>query len=90
MGLIGARYIGGNNARGEYLAFIDAHVYVGPNWLKTPKRLIEEDPKTVVNYINFNPKWRQLRYHPHGSEADLGRRLTEGSLLADHHGHVCD
>lgn len=54
MGLIAARYIGGNNARGEFLAFIDAHVYVGPNWLKTPKRLIEEDPKTVVNYVNFN------------------------------------
>ena len=54
MGLIGARFIGGNNARGDYLAFIDAHVFVGPNWLKTPQRLLEEDPKTVVNYLNFN------------------------------------
>ena len=54
MGLIGARYVGGNNARGEYLAFIDAHVFVGPKWLKTPRRLLMEDPKTIVNYINFN------------------------------------
>ena len=54
MGLIGARYIGGNNARCDYLAFIDAHVFVGPDWLKTPRRLLLEDPRTVVNYINFN------------------------------------
>lgn len=54
MGLIVARYIGGNNAKGKYLAFIDAHVFVGVNWLKTPQRLLMEDPKTIVNYINFN------------------------------------
>lgn len=54
MGLIGARYIGGNNARGEFLAFIDAHVFVGPKWLKTPRKLLVEDSKTIVNYINFN------------------------------------
>ena len=54
MGLIGARYIGGNNAKGLYIAFIDAHVFVGPNWLKTPQYLMEEDPKTIVNFINFN------------------------------------
>ena len=54
MGLIGARYIGGNNARSEFFAFIDAHVFVGPDWLKTPRKLLQEDPRTIVNYINFN------------------------------------
>ena len=37
-----ARYTGGNEARGEFLAFIDAHVFVGPNWLTTPHRLLTE------------------------------------------------
>lgn len=42
LGLIKARFIGGNEARGDFLAFIDAHVYVGPNWLTTPHRLLME------------------------------------------------
>lgn len=42
LGLIKARFTGGEEARGEYLAFIDAHVYVGPNWLTTPHRLLTE------------------------------------------------
>ncbi|KAK8828007.1 hypothetical protein WA556_004638 [Blastocystis sp. ATCC 50177/Nand II] len=54
LGLIKARVTGGNEARGEFLAFIDAHVFVGPNWLTTPHRLLMEDPKTIVNYINFS------------------------------------
>ena len=54
LGLIKARFTGGNEARGDFLAFIDAHVFVGPNWLTTPHRLLMEDPKTIVNYINFS------------------------------------
>lgn len=42
LGLIKARFIGGNEAHGDFLAFIDAHVYVGPNWLTTPHRLLLE------------------------------------------------
>ena len=42
LGLIKARFTGGEEARGEYLAFIDAHVFVGPNWLTTPHRLLTE------------------------------------------------
>lgn len=42
LGLIKARFTGGNEARGDFLAFIDAHVFVGPNWLTTPHRLLME------------------------------------------------
>ena len=44
LGLIKARIVGGNEAHGDFLAFIDAHVYVGPNWLTTPHRLLMEVP----------------------------------------------
>lgn len=74
MGLIGARYIGGNNARSEFFAFIDAHVFVGPDWLKTPKRLLKEDPRTVVNYINFNLD--AANYKPHSLWRGIGSSAT--------------
>lgn len=48
MGLINARILGGNNARGRFLAFIDAHVMVGTKWLETPYRYLTE-----VNSIVF-------------------------------------
>ena len=48
MGLINARILGGNNARGRFLAFIDAHVMVGKKWLETPYRYLTE-----VNSIVF-------------------------------------
>lgn len=64
MGLIAARYIGGNNAKGAYMAFIDAHVFVGVNWLKTPKRLLQENHKTIVNFINFSLNTTSYRPFP--------------------------
>ena len=54
MGLIQSRIRGGNEARGEFIAFIDAHVFVGPNWLTTPHRYLTTNPNTTVNFINFN------------------------------------
>ena len=42
VGLINARIIGGNNARGRFLAFIDAHVMVGVRWLETPYQYLRE------------------------------------------------
>lgn len=42
LGLIKARFTGGEEARQDFLAFIDAHVFVGPNWLTTPHRLLSE------------------------------------------------
>lgn len=54
MGLIQSRIRGGNEARGEFIAFIDAHVFVGPNWLTTPYRYLTTNPNTTVNFINFN------------------------------------
>lgn len=42
MGLINARRTGGNEASGKFLAFIDAHVFVGPHWLDTPYKYLSE------------------------------------------------
>ena len=42
VGLINARILGGNEARGDFLAFIDAHVFVSPRWLNTPYRFLTE------------------------------------------------
>ena len=42
LGLIKARFTGGEEASQDFLAFIDAHVFVGPNWLTTPHRLLSE------------------------------------------------
>ncbi|KAK8795686.1 hypothetical protein WA158_000343 [Blastocystis sp. Blastoise] len=53
LGLIKARIWGGNLAVGKYLAFIDAHVHVSKYWLKTPSALLNENNRTVVNFINF-------------------------------------
>lgn len=50
LGLINSRILGGNEARGEFLAFIDAHVFVSPGWLTTPHRFLME-----VGYFN---EWR--------------------------------
>ena len=75
MGLILARYIGGNNAKGSLLAFIDAHVFVGPNWLKTPQKLLLENPNRIVNYINFSLNATAYRpmnvWHGVGSSATV-------------------
>lgn len=54
LGLIQARYKGGNEALGSFLAFIDGHVLVGPNWLRTPHRYLKENRNTTVNFINFS------------------------------------
>lgn len=64
LGLINARILGGNEARGDFIAFIDAHVFVSPRWLNTPFKYLSEvgipissslsqDPKTIVNFVNF-------------------------------------
>ena len=42
LGLIRARILGGNEAAGEMIAFLDAHCRVNSNWLETPHRLIME------------------------------------------------
>ena len=42
LGLINARILGGNEAHGDFLAFIDAHVFVSPRWLNTPYRFLME------------------------------------------------
>lgn len=42
MGLINARRVGGNEARGRFIAFIDGHVFVSPRWLNTPYKYLSE------------------------------------------------
>ena len=42
LGLIRARILGGNEAAGDMIAFLDAHCRVNTNWLETPYRLIME------------------------------------------------
>ena len=42
LGLIRARILGGNEAAGDLIAFLDAHCRVSPRWLDTPYRLIME------------------------------------------------
>lgn len=71
MGLIGARFMGGNEARGEYLAFIDAHVVVGPNWLTTPHRYLTENKRSIVNFINFSLD--PVRFRPMNRYGGMGR-----------------
>lgn len=81
LGLIKARYTGGNEAHGEFLAFIDAHVFVGPNWLTTPHRYLMQNPNTTVNFINFSleasvylPK---RAWHGIGSSATISADLRQ-------------
>lgn len=54
LGLIRARILGGNESKGDFLAFIDAHVRVAPDWLYEPYVLLMQHPHALVNYINFN------------------------------------
>ena len=42
LGLIRARILGGNEAAGDLIAFLDAHCRVSPQWLDSPYRLIME------------------------------------------------
>lgn len=42
LGLIRARIMGGNAAKGDYIVFLDAHCRVSPRWLETPYKLISE------------------------------------------------
>lgn len=42
LGLIRARILGGNSAKGDFIVFLDAHCRVSPNWLETPYKLIME------------------------------------------------
>lgn len=51
VGLINARIIGGNNARGRFLAFIDAHVMVSYFWLETPHKYLSEVILLVVSLL---------------------------------------
>ena len=53
LGLIRARILGGDASRGRFLAFIDGHVMVAPLWLEEPAALLSEDPRGLVNFINF-------------------------------------
>lgn len=54
LGLIRARILGGNESTGDFLAFIDAHVRVAPDWLHEPYSILLHHPNSLVNYINFN------------------------------------
>lgn len=51
LGLINARILGGNEARGDFLAFIDAHVFVSPRWLNTPHRFLTEVVSRLKLYL---------------------------------------
>ncbi|KAK8816450.1 hypothetical protein WA556_001395 [Blastocystis sp. ATCC 50177/Nand II] len=53
LGLIRARITGGNAARGDFIVFLDAHCRVSPRWLETPHRLLMENNKTIVNFVDF-------------------------------------
>ena len=54
LGLIRARILGGNESKGDFLAFIDAHVRVAPDWLCEPYSLLQQHPNSLINFINFN------------------------------------
>ena len=60
LGLINARILGGNEARGDFLAFIDAHVFVSPRWLNTPYRFLTEVAAVVRSPLESEDD-RQLR-----------------------------
>lgn len=60
LGLINARILGGNEARGDFLAFIDAHVFVSPRWLNTPYRFLSEVAAVICSSIESEND-RQLR-----------------------------
>ena len=53
LGLINARILGGNEAHGDFLAFIDAHVFVSPRWLNTPYRFLMEVVDRLESYCRI-------------------------------------
>ena len=71
LGLIRARILGGDESRGDFLAFIDAHVRVAPDWLYEPYQLLSQHPHSIVNFINFNldPK----TFIPYNIHKGIGR-----------------
>ena len=78
LGLIHARVMGGNEARGDFLAFIDGHVFVGPNWLRTPHRYLTENSNTLVNFINFSLE--PFNFLPKAAWTGIG---SSASITAD-------
>ena len=50
---INARILGGNEAHGDFLAFIDAHVFVSPRWLNTPYRFLMEVVDRLESYCRI-------------------------------------
>ena len=78
LGLIHARVKGGNEARGDFLAFIDGHVFVGPNWLRTPHRYLSENSNTTVNFINFSLE--PFNFLPKAAWTGIG---SSASITAD-------
>ncbi len=48
LGVTGARNFGAENARGEYLVFLDAHCRVSPNWLAGFRRALASSGAAVV------------------------------------------
>lgn len=74
LGLIKARYTGGNEALGSMIAFIDAHVYVSPTWLNQPFRILSKEPNSLVNYLNFNLDAEN--YKPRGVWSGVGSTAT--------------
>lgn len=83
-GLIRARIIGGNAARGEYLAFIDAHVRVAPDWLYTPLKLLQENPNRLVNFVNLSLD--PQTFEPMNSWKGMGSTATVSISLVQHWG----
>ena len=79
-GLIRARLHGGNAATGTYLAFIDAHVRVAPDWLSTPLRLLQERSQRLVNFVNvaLDP----LTFEPLSGWQGMGTTATLSISLA--------
>lgn len=91
LGLINARILGGNEAHGDFLAFIDAHVFVSPRWLNTPYRFLMEVVDRLESYCRI-PKplsilstsnWTQIRIVqcPFIRESEV-RLLSHGLLVS--------
>ena len=76
LGLINARILGGNEARGDFLAFIDAHVFVSPRWLNTPYRFLTEVAAVVRSPIESedNRQLRQLQAQRRHLSSDVDPR----------------
>lgn len=87
LGLIRARILGGDESRGDFLAFIDGHVRVAPDWLYEPYVLLSEHPHALVNYINFNLDAKT--FTPLGVWKGLGRYPFELNLNTVLHRCMC-